>query len=438
MSWYRSMFLLLVFGLSLVACGSGGGSGGVADTPHGEEVGPDTVAPPPDIAGEVAKGPCGMDCPPVIQGATVSDDWVWIPFFGDLWAATWAVDDRLFLSFGDGTGLPLCVPTYDDVSPGAWMDWISAVEVAAGCFDVSAQCPQVDCVLREVFCGTFDCSVGCFPLCPWTDAGLIALEGPLTDLAECPGPDGCVVTRHLPFPGVPPVSPAGEHVKDDKPSSLLYLDGRLILAGHTPSGAPEVGYLASSEDDGKTWTQVEGTPWVGGSVFKDLMFIQMGKAYELNTDGYVYALGVEEELALEIQPVCLARVPRAQILDYTAYEYFAGLDGQGEPDWSDQQEAAAPLPGLGSFVQGAAIYHPGIERYLFLSGVVSFEDKTGALFEAPTPWGPWTVAVPIPGAAISSLLPKGAEDERVYFTRAGGTASYNLQIGHIDFVVAGD
>lgn len=40
---------------------------------------------------------------------------------------------------------------------------------------------------------------------------------------------------------------------NDKPSSLLYLDGRLVGAFHSPLGDAWIGYLAVSEDKGATW-----------------------------------------------------------------------------------------------------------------------------------------------------------------------------------------
>ena len=55
-----------------------------------------------------------------IRSIRVTRDVVTLHFLGDLWANTWADDDRLYLTFGDGTGRP-CAPTVDNSRPGAFV-----------------------------------------------------------------------------------------------------------------------------------------------------------------------------------------------------------------------------------------------------------------------------------------------------------------------------
>ncbi|RME44314.1 MAG: hypothetical protein D6796_11950 [Caldilineae bacterium] len=170
------------------------------------------------------------------------------------------------------------------------------------------------------------------------------------------------------------------------------------------------------------------------------MFINMGQAYALNEDGYLYGLGIGDEVAdpPQRQAVYLTRVPLPQpgaandpVLDYAAYEYFAGLDGD-TPRWSASPGDAVPLDGLETMAQGAAMYHKGAGRYLFLSGLLK-ADGTGGLFEAPTPWGPWHLSATFPAGFIASLIPKGATPTGFYFTAAGGGGvTYNLNIGRIE------
>lgn len=380
-------------------------------------------------AADAAPGDAGA----AVVSAAVSGKPRPLKYFGDLWPSTWADDGRLYLSWGDGTGIEGCVPTFNGTSPGAWSAWDPVNQVSPNCFNVSAACPM--CGVRVEFCRTFDCGK-CYPLCPYTDTGLLALSGSAPGFDACKL-ESCLVQRNIPRPKQPPLNPDGSRAdQDDKSSSLLYLDQRLYMAGHSPAGSPTQGYLAWSADRGKSWQVVKGSPWTGKSHFRVLMLINMGQAYGLNTDGFVYGLGLDVELDLaRAHPVYLARVKRAQIATYASYEYFTGSSG-GAPRWSSDQRQAAALPGLSSHCQGSAMYHPGTGRYLFLSGVSSTAKQSGALFEAPRPWGPWTKVGHIPGLAISSLIPRDTGARDLYFTHAGGTSSYNLNVSKIVLTVA--
>lgn len=144
--------------------------------------------------------------------------------------------------------------------------------------------------------------------------------------------------------------------------------------------------------------------------------------------------------ATEPQRVYLWRVERTRILDYDSYEYFTGRSTRGEPTWNRDAAMARPVVGLGTYVQGSAMYHEGTGRYLFLTGAATPltgiggpNGIEGALFEAPEPWGPWTRVARLPGGTIATLIPKGAGPAHVFFTAAGGAVDYNLHIGRLDF-----
>lgn len=310
------------------------------------------------------------------------------------------------------------------------MPWVGSVEIppGSGCFKVPEAVPGDP--LHMEFVRTFDSSQ-CYPLSPFTDAGLVVLSGPVPTFDSCPTDSGCVVAYHLPT-DTPPISPTGERIKDDKPSSLLSLHGRLYFAGHSPSVEPTEGYIAISDDHGLTWFKVPGSPWTGSSPFRVLMLLNMGRDYELNSDGYVYGFGIAAEFRVpEIQNVYLARVPIDSVADYGEYEYLSGLRNN-IADWSASQSRAVPLGGLHTHVTGSALYHPRVARYLFLSGLTSITDQHGTLYESPQPWGPWTAAGEVRGAHISSLISKGSESTSVFFTAAGGTSPYKLNISRID------
>jgi hypothetical protein len=83
------------------------------------------------------------------------------------------------------------------------------------------------------------------------------------------------------------------------------------------------------------------------------------------------------------------------------------------------------------------MYHAGTQEYLFLAGVNSpAGNLKGTLYAAPEPWGPWAAVGTIPGVNIDMLISKGAGSTSVYYTAAGGTEPYNLNIGRIDMQVA--
>lgn len=377
--------------------------------------------------------------PITIQSIQVTADVARYSFFADLWANTWADDDKVYFSFGDGTGLNT-LPTRDGASPGAFVSpWTGFTEPTHGCFHIPPAPANYSDPMWGLFCRTFDCATAsaCCPITHFTDSGLAVMNGSPPNFNRCPSA-GCMVDTDVPNEA----PPSGQWRNDDKVSSLLYVNSTLYFAGHSPSGTPTQGYIAASTNKGKTWKIVQGTPWTGNSPFRVLMFINMGQNYQLNTDGYVYAMGTPLELEItftNLQSVYLARVPVGSIGNYSAYQYLKAVDQNDAPTWSSSQADAISLSGLSTFATGSAIYHSGTKHYLFLAGVSTGRGvpaRHGTLFAAPEPWGPWSKVGEIPGSSISMLISKGAGPTSVYFTAAGGTDSYNLNIGRIDMKVS--
>jgi hypothetical protein len=371
----------------------------------------------------------GQDCPTcVIESVQVTGGYTSIPYVGDLWTTTWAANDKLYSIFGDGTGMNACFPTlilgepdefdkaYDEVSPGCFL-------------------PKNP---NNEYCEVFGGCSQCLPQCQYTAAGMVELTGPVPNFATCMGADQCIVSRHIPY-GTPDV-----FVHSDKPSSLVAIHGRLYAHMHYPPGEPTSGYLAYSDNNGRSWKQIPDSPWVEKNPFQVTMFINMGQDYGLNRDGYLYGLGIQNEIAdpPQSQAVYLLRVPitstskvdpaQDPILDYQNYRYFAGLEPGGAVRWSRYQTETVPLEGLTTMAQGAVIYHPGINRFLFLSGLIQ-ADGTGGLFEAPDPWGPWHLAGTFPAGYIPNIIAKDMGPNDFYFTAAGGGGvTYNLNVAHME------
>jgi len=392
---------------------------------------PETEPADDDTVGD---GDCGLDCPQRIESILVPDEVVAIPYYGDLWSNTWGADGKLYLSWGDGTGLAGCAPSHDGILPGAWNDWIAEEDpTTPGCFWLAH--PGGD-VQQELFCDLYGCDTGCFPLCAYTDAGLLALGGDVPEFDACVGED-CIIARHIPTTDIPPVGEDGSVQKDLKTSSMLAVGDRIYVATHSPAGEPVLGFIAYSDDGGQSWTEtLASSTWGSSSPFRVAMFINMGQAYELNQDGYVYALGVPHEVATAPMEVVLGRVKVESVADYGKWTVLAGYDESERPVWSSDVADAIALDGLQTQCQGSAMYHAGAERYLFLTGVETFDSGQGALYESVHPWGPWVRVGDVPGVNISSLIPKGAGDDFVFYTAAGGTDLYNLNIRAIAMTLA--
>lgn len=399
------------------------------------------------------KATCPEDCPldPKIIGVKVDGGRISKPHFGDLFMTTWG-NSKLFVSWGDGTGMGKCFPSYDMKKP--FPEW-SCVEDPnkSGCFLIGKPCANKgDCVEQHFFCETFGCGKDCIFPCPWSDSGLLVFTGTVPTFDACTAPTGCVKNFFVPT-GKPPwkVDLSGGKPKlvatdrDDKPSSLLYLNKRLYAALHTPLIDPIRGYIAYSDDDGATWKEVDFPDWKKPSPFRVLMFINMGPDYSYAKDDHVYALGMGVEIGWsrekvfhgtkerEEKTVYLTRVPKDGIPDKDKYRYFAGVDKSGNPVWSKKHSDAIPVPGLQSVFQASAMYHKGADRFLFLTSL------PGGLYEAITPWGPWIKVASLFGKGehptwntygyVPGVITKDAGKDSFHFTLADQKGHYNLSLG---------
>ncbi|MCD6350954.1 MAG: serine hydrolase [Armatimonadetes bacterium] len=189
------------------------------------------------------------------------------------------------------------------------------------------------------------------------------------------------------FRGVNLRSPTAERVGDGrkgaKASGMLMVDGVLYMLVRNVGNSQ----LAWSEDHGATWqwgfnfTTSFGCP----------TFLNFGRDYQGARDDYVYVYSNDGPTAYESSSaVVLARVRREHLRDPSAYEFFVRLDG-GRPVWSkDIADCRPVLAYPGHCSRCEVVYDAGLRRYLMALG---FDHAGGwGLFDAPEPWGPWTVA----------------------------------------------
>jgi hypothetical protein len=119
---------------------------------------------------------------------------------------------------------------------------------------------------------------------------------------------------------------------DGKTVGLLSVDGTLYSWVNTQNSSTSGFKLAWSTDDGATW---QLSSWsFASSAFAPGTFLNFGQDYAGARDGFVYFYG--GGWGSNSQDLYLGRVPKGQIKNPTAYEYFAGRDASDQPIWSPE------------------------------------------------------------------------------------------------------
>jgi hypothetical protein len=210
----------------------------------------------------------------------------------------------------------------------------------------------------------------------------------------------------------------------------LALDGRIYQYLSTPNvpfdGANPrfVGAkLVYSPDDGTTWCNQDGSPlvwewWAERSpenmaffeepqeCFHLMTVLQMGRNYEHNRDGYVYAYAPNGNTDGAMNELVMFRVAKDRVLDRGAYEYFAGLRA-GDAAWTADLDARGIVH---TFPRGwvntkvhpyswypSVVYNAPLGAYLMLNwgmgcapdGMWFGKPSYLGVYVAETPWGPW-------------------------------------------------
>jgi len=211
-----------------------------------------------------------------------------------------------------------------------------------------------------------------------------------------------------------------------KSSGVLELNGTLLWAvacfdyGSDPDFNRQPygpAWIASSVDAGVTWAEpTAGAPLFTGRLAAPRL-VNAGRGYAAAPDpAHVYALfpGTEDGRAFfELNDAAwLGRAPAAAAADRAAWQFFAGLDAGGAPQWDSDADVAVRVMEwpLHTSVQQVT-YHPGLRRYLAanwawlsMDGAPrpdhSPDERNGRtarqrtwlqLLEAEQLWGPWSV-----------------------------------------------
>jgi hypothetical protein len=180
--------------------------------------------------------------------------------------------------------------------------------------------------------------------------------------------------------------------------NMLSVNGTLYMLVGPDSGfdARTETWLQWSDDLGKTWTTSEIFFKINDG-FSKPTFLNFDRDNANARDNFVYIYGPDSSQGSNETKVNLARVRNDQLKTRSAYEFFAGIDSNGNPVWTKDVSQRRPV-----FVDNeggvsdspAVIYNSKLQRY-FLSKTHDTSDTSGAhgglgIFEAPEPWGPWS------------------------------------------------
>jgi len=188
----------------------------------------------------------------------------------------------------------------------------------------------------------------------------------------------------------PTLDSKGEGARGRKASGLLCVDGVLYLWVRNVTNSQ----LGWSRDHGTNWSWAD---WRFTSSFGCPTFLNFGRDYAGARDEFVYVYSHDADSAYDrADRFVLARVAKDRIRDRSAYEFFVRLDGSAHPRWSTNlNERGAVFENAKGCYRSSVSYHAPTKRYLWCQTGLGEDTRfVGgfSIYDAPEPWGPWTVA----------------------------------------------
>ncbi|NOZ86418.1 MAG: DUF4185 domain-containing protein [Deltaproteobacteria bacterium] len=145
--------------------------------------------------------------------------------------------------------------------------------------------------------------------------------------------------------------------------------------------------LWKSTNFGLTWVQVGRLFNEPNGAFAGCGILQFGPGNEGARDSYIYGY----DTSAFKNGLAMFRVAARDIETRSKYEFFTGLDINGNPTWSGDISKIKPVfkDSKGTEWGVTAVYDPYVRRYLL---AVRHNGESGdwGLFDAAEPWGPWT------------------------------------------------
>ncbi|MDP2897835.1 MAG: serine hydrolase [bacterium] len=246
------------------------------------------------------------------------------------------------------------------------------------------------------------------------------------------------------FSGINIRSPTGEQKGDGasgkKASGMLMVDDVLYMWVRNAGNAQ----LAWSTDHAKTWSWCD---WKFSISFGCPTFLKFGKNYAGARDDYVYIYSHDADSAYTpADRMVLARVPKDQILNRSAYEFFKSLNSRRSPLWTkDIKQRSAVFEDPGRCYRSGISYNAGLKRYLWCQTIPGGDMRYRggfAIYDAPEPWGPWTTVFFTldwdvgPGETSSFPTKWMSSDGRTLYLVFSGEDSFSVR--KVTFAVAAD
>jgi hypothetical protein len=200
-------------------------------------------------------------------------------------------------------------------------------------------------------------------------------------------------------------NPVEEATFKGKTTSLFCLGGDLY-AWLSPGSLETVmdwKQLIVSEDKGLSWNEdaFPGTHVTGCEGCPGIPYtLQYGKNYGANSDGwlYTYWIEIQDPDAWEVQVPGVLWLSRAPVADRvftyaTQWQWVTGFDSGGHPRWGSASNRVPVLEDADGLMRGSALYVPGLHRFLMVTNHTERNAGHIAIWEAPQPWGPWTLVM---------------------------------------------
>ena len=184
----------------------------------------------------------------------------------------------------------------------------------------------------------------------------------------------------------------GEGASGKKASGMLMVDGVLYMWVRNANNAGQGCQLAWSTDHALTWTWSD---WKF-TEFGYCTFINFGANFAGARDDYVYSVTHDHPSAYQAADrFILMRVPKDQITNRDAYEFFKEYELYGDTIWTaDVNQRGAVFTNPGRARRSGISYNAALGRYLWWQGFPHGGDEKDSggfgIFDAPEPWGPWT------------------------------------------------
>ncbi|MDZ4287415.1 MAG: hypothetical protein U0984_05630, partial [Prosthecobacter sp.] len=186
----------------------------------------------------------------------------------------------------------------------------------------------------------------------------------------------------------PSAEALGDGKKGRKASGILMVEGVLYLWVRNV-GNSQLGWSA---DHGAAWTW---TNWKFSESFGCPAFVNYGKNYADARDDFIYVHSHDANSAYDRgDRMVLARVPKAKVRERAAYEFYQGVQANGQPQWGHDIGARAGIfTNPGNCYRSQMTYNATLKRYLWCQIGRGHDTRFAggfAIYDAPEPWGPWT------------------------------------------------